>query len=393
MPSYSSTRQTMSSMSFETVCTANSSPSCSSAGRAVNTDSTMLSNNSYHYSVNSVNSYKSRKNVLYPRRIHPPPATPPPVTMPPVPECPGVISPDPDMLAREVRYLCADLLPHSETRLLPAGRVLLGSLGQESDISSQRKNDETRYCSELFIMLAREILLKDAVGVEELEGPCRILRLTFRDILVKSGAFDAVPTINLNGTDPRVSRADIPGPEERFAGVIRVIFSVMDAFEAALNLINPPAASDEALRERRRWVSQNFSVVKDLTMDQYRKLLAQKLSDAHSLRIQPTLEAKKKQVAFRISSRDVRESVTVPLRQKGSEEDKWGVPQAISTIEEGPEDDDGWDLVDFDGQRSSILMPQLMYGKQDGKPERGGFSRRFLNRFPPPSRVLVKKKG
>jgi hypothetical protein len=180
--------------------------------------------------------------------------------------------------------------------------------------------------------------------------------------------------------------------------------------QAALNLIDPPAASDKALRERRRWVSQNFSVVKDLTMDQYRKLLAQKLSDAHSLRIQPTLEAKKKQVAFRISSRDVRESVTVPLRQvraefaisdareadavqKGSEEDKWGVPQAISTIEEGPEDDDGWDLVDFDGQRSSILMPQLMYGKQDGKPERGGFSRRFLNRFPPPSRVLVKKKG
>jgi hypothetical protein len=119
--------------------------------------------------------------------------------MPPVPECPGVVSPDPDvrflssvipyssqaslllypaqMLAREVRYLCADLLPHSETRLLPAGRVLLGSLGQESDISSQRKNDETRYCSELFIMLAREIILKDVVGVEELEGPCRILRL------------------------------------------------------------------------------------------------------------------------------------------------------------------------------------------------------------------------
>jgi hypothetical protein len=38
-----------------------------------------LSNGSYHYSVNSVNSYKSRKNVLYPRRVHPPPATLPPV--------------------------------------------------------------------------------------------------------------------------------------------------------------------------------------------------------------------------------------------------------------------------------------------------------------------------
>jgi hypothetical protein len=57
------------------------------------------------------------------------------------------------------------------------------------------------------------------------------LNRTFRDILVKSGAFDAAPATNLNGTDPRVSRADTPGPEERFAGVIRVIFSVMDAFE------------------------------------------------------------------------------------------------------------------------------------------------------------------
>jgi hypothetical protein len=175
-------------------------------------------------------------------------------------------------------------------------------------------------------------------------------------------------------------------------------------------LINPPIASDEALRERRRQVSQNFSVVKDLTMDQYRKLLAQKLAEAHTLQSQATLEAKKKQVTFRISSRGGRESVIVAPPQVGaefdisdareadavqqaSEEDKWGVSQAISTIEEGQEVEDGWDLVDFDGQRCSILMPQLTYGKQDGKPERWGFSRRFLNRFPPPSRVLVKKKG
>lgn len=80
-------------------------------------------------------------------------------------------------LAWEVRYLCKDLLPHSETRLLAAGSVLLRSLGQESDLSLQHKNEETRLCSELFIMLAREILLKDAIGVEELEGPCRILHL------------------------------------------------------------------------------------------------------------------------------------------------------------------------------------------------------------------------
>jgi hypothetical protein len=81
------------------------------------------------------------------------------------------------MLAWEVRFLCADLLPCSETRLLPAGRVLLESLGKEGDLSSQRKNEEIRHCSILFLMLTREILLKDAIGIEELEGPCRLLHL------------------------------------------------------------------------------------------------------------------------------------------------------------------------------------------------------------------------
>lgn len=237
-------------------------------------------------------------------------------------------------------------------------------------------------------------------------------------------------TTNPNAADLRASCADSQGPEQ-FDGVIdviRVIFSVIDAFEvlrvlffkwwssltsihamqAALNLINPLAPSVEALRERRRQVSQNLSVVKDLTMDQYRKLLAQKLAEAHSLQSQAALEAKKKQVTFRNSSRDGQESIPVtPQRvgvefdiseadaiQQASGDDKWVVPREISTIEEVPEVDDGWDLVDFDGQRSSILMPQLMYGKQDGKLERRrGFSSRFLNRFPPPSRVLRKKKG
>jgi len=59
---------------------------------------------------------------------------------------------------------------------LPAGIVLLKSSGQERDLS-QRKNEETRHCSELFIVLTREILLKDAIGVEELEGPCKLLHL------------------------------------------------------------------------------------------------------------------------------------------------------------------------------------------------------------------------
>ncbi len=62
--------------SLRTFYTANSSPSYSSARQPMNTTSTASSNNSYHYSVTSVNSYKSRTNVLYPRRAHPPPITP-----------------------------------------------------------------------------------------------------------------------------------------------------------------------------------------------------------------------------------------------------------------------------------------------------------------------------
>ncbi|KAF8257967.1 hypothetical protein EI94DRAFT_1211596 [Lactarius quietus] len=206
----------MSSTSFYT---ANSSPWSwySSAGRTVKTISTALSNNSYHYSVTSVNSYKSRKNVLYPRRVHPPPAALPPVTQPQdimLPECVGIASLGPGTLAWEVRYLCVVLLPHSEARLLPAGRVLLASLWQES-LSSQHNNEGTHHCSELFIMLTREILLRDAIGVEELEGPCRLLHLTFRDILFESGVFDSdMPTTsNLDETGLCGSRAEAQAPE------------------------------------------------------------------------------------------------------------------------------------------------------------------------------------
>lgn len=36
-------------------------------------------------------------------------------------------------------------------------------------------NEETRHCFELFILLTREILLKDAVDVKELDWPCKLL--------------------------------------------------------------------------------------------------------------------------------------------------------------------------------------------------------------------------
>ncbi|KAH9054773.1 hypothetical protein EDB87DRAFT_1420047 [Lactarius vividus] len=182
--------------------------------------SIMSSNTSFPYSVTSVNSRKSRKNVLHPRRVHPPPV----VAV--LPECVG----SPGMLTWEVRYLCATLLPQSETRLLPAGIVLLKSLGKER--LSQRENEETRHCSELFIVLTREIFLKDAVGIEDLEGPCKLLHLTFRDILFKSGvSADTSTTSNPSETGLRQApRTDTQGPE-RVARLLRALLSVLDAFE------------------------------------------------------------------------------------------------------------------------------------------------------------------
>ncbi|KAH8987266.1 hypothetical protein EDB92DRAFT_1817953 [Lactarius akahatsu] len=255
----------------------------------------MSSNTSFPYSVTSVNSRKSRKNVLYPRRVHPPPA------IAVLPEC---------ILTWEVRYLCATLLPRSETRLLPAGIVLLKSLGKERDLS-QRENEETHHCSELFIVLTREILLKDAVGIEDLEGPCKLLHLTFRDILFKSGAFaDTSTTSNPSETGlRRTPRADTQGPE-RVTRLLRALLSVLDAFEAALDMVVPPAVNDEALREHRHQVSLGFSVVRDLTMDQYRKLLGQTLAPTHLF--QGLLGVEEAATNSRmISSRDGRESIGV----------------------------------------------------------------------------------
>jgi hypothetical protein len=55
----------------------------------------------------------------------------------------------------------------------------------------------------------------------------RQMNRTFRDILFESGAFDMPATSNLNETDLRVSWAETQGP----TSVLRMIFSVLDAFE------------------------------------------------------------------------------------------------------------------------------------------------------------------
>ncbi len=59
--------------SLQSFYTANTSLSHSSLPQTMYTDSIASSNLSFPYSVTSINSYKSRKNVLYPRRAHPPP--------------------------------------------------------------------------------------------------------------------------------------------------------------------------------------------------------------------------------------------------------------------------------------------------------------------------------
>ncbi|KAI9430817.1 hypothetical protein H4582DRAFT_1350408 [Lactarius indigo] len=136
---------------------------------AANSTSTSSSIRSFPYSVTSIGSYKSRKNVLYPRRVHP---------LPVAVSSGHSVSVSPDALIWQVRFLCTTLLPYAETRLVSAGRVLLQSLRPYGDFSQHvpiQTDEETRCCSELFIVLTHEVLLRDAVSAGELEGPCKLL--------------------------------------------------------------------------------------------------------------------------------------------------------------------------------------------------------------------------
>ncbi|KAH9049227.1 hypothetical protein EDB83DRAFT_1403816 [Lactarius deliciosus] len=153
--------------SLQSFYTANSSLSQSSTTQTVYRNSTASSNLSFPYTVTSINSYKSRKNVLYPRRAHPPPVTVSPEY---------IISPD---LIWDVRHLSATLLPHAEARLVPAATVLLRCLpvGPQGDLSQgpPNMNDDSLRCSEFFLVLTREVFLRGAAGAKELEGPCELL--------------------------------------------------------------------------------------------------------------------------------------------------------------------------------------------------------------------------
>ncbi|KAH9059338.1 hypothetical protein EDB87DRAFT_786317 [Lactarius vividus] len=209
--------------SLQSFYTANTSLSQSSTTPPVYRNSTASSNLSFPYTVTSINSYKSRKNVLYPRRAHPPP----------VMVSPEYATTPPDLIW-DVRYLCATLLPHAETRLVPAATVLLRCLpvGPQGDPlqGPPNINDDSLRCSEFFLVLTREIFLRGAAGAKELEGPCELLHETFRDILFKSGVFVPRSTSNLNAIDLRVSLAEAED-FERVIRVLRALCSVMDDFE------------------------------------------------------------------------------------------------------------------------------------------------------------------
>jgi hypothetical protein len=168
--------------------------------------------------------------------------------------------------------------------------------------------------------------------------------------------------------------------------------------QAALTMLDPPAVSDEALREPHQphqpRASLGCSVVKDLTMCQYRKLLDQKLARAHPMPVR----VKMQQVTHANPSSDDKESLSVAARvtyditetheadsvQQGIEEVKWAAPQAITTIEEGSE-------IEYEGNavNPSSRSCNDLVGRQVGK---RSLSRRILCRFPPLSWVLVKKR-
>lgn len=164
-----------------------------------------------------------------------------------------------------------------ETRLEPAGILLLESLDVQdvNDPISTRAKEEFRYCSEVFIVLTREVIFKDAVGVRELKSPCKLLLEAFGDILSKSRGFFSsnLNTMGLQSLEAAVGLI-------RFTIMLRALCEVMDAFEAVLDAIRPPSVDGGDIRGHGRQVLQKISISAGLTMDQYRKVLSQKLSRA-----------------------------------------------------------------------------------------------------------------
>jgi len=178
-----------------------------------------------------------------------------------------------DVLTWEVQYLCTALLPHMEPRLEPAGLTLLQSLDLQGDLAhpvSALVKEELRYCSEVFIVLTREVLLHDAVGMRELKGPYKLLLEAFSDILSRPNNFSYLNAMGLQSLAVAVELI-------RITCVLRSLSSVLDAFKGVLNAIRPPDVGDGDIRGHARQVLHEISTSTGLTMDQYRKVLSQKL--------------------------------------------------------------------------------------------------------------------
>jgi len=207
---------------------------------------------------------------------------------------------------------------------MPAGKVLLQSLGLNGDLSPSvplRIDEETLCCSQLFIALTHEVLLKDAVSAGKLERPCKLLHTTFKDILLKQGAFAFPPTQKLDEADYKPPSAQAQALE-RFSGVLRALCSVMEAFQAALDSVKPAAAKDGVLGDHHRMALLELSVSTGLTMEQYRKKLDQNIAQTET-QLNSLGQSEK------LLSPPTSATLTIPPIMRA--------PKAISTIEEGSE--------------------------------------------------------
>ncbi|KAF8266695.1 hypothetical protein EI94DRAFT_147959 [Lactarius quietus] len=257
----------------------------------------------------SVNSRKSSKNVRYPGRVRPT-----------VPLKLDHVSISPDALLSHVWFLCTTTLRHTKSCLLPAGEVLLQSLEYPGD---RLLDEETLCCAELFVALAHEVLLKDAVGAVEFEDPCNILHATFKDILFKPGAF-ALPNA------PKSLETGLKAPFaaalvlQQLASMLMSLSYVLTAFEGALNKIKPSVAKDGALGNRMALLELPTSA--GLTLEKYHKMLRQNLERTLA-QLNKILESSKELPPLPSTSES---PMVLPHK---------GVPESISIIDEVSEPD------------------------------------------------------
>ncbi|KAH9044940.1 hypothetical protein EDB83DRAFT_1563251 [Lactarius deliciosus] len=169
----------------------------------------------------------------------------------------------------------------------------------------------------------------------------------------------------------RLSKTSYPTPTagalalRQFSSVLLTLFSVLNAFEGALNTIKvkPATAKDGALRVYYRTALQELSVSTGLTMEQYRKKLDQNLAQTHA---QLNSLGQPEGLLHPSTS----ETPVIPLYM--------AVPQTIFTIDESSEaEEDEWDFVDSDSQSDGTRS------RDDSR--KRSLPRKFLRRLIPSS--------